>query len=304
MSPNTQTKPMTTKEANAQRSLRVLGERSFQVDYVFDAPREQVFKAYTDPKLIPLWWAQPGSTLHVERMDVRPGGTFRYVQEGAKRQVFTGEYRAIEPVGKLVYTIAMGDLPSLLTTVELTERGGRTFLLMTTECPSKEDRDSMTQYGAEAGAKGAWARLAQVLANPAPVTPAPVGQLGYTTLFVADQDRAVEFYTKVLGFELRGDAPQPGGHRFIAMNVPGQQQFVVLWPGTPGKSAAVKGNLPGHLIFLVADIDQAFAELKARGAKVEEHAPVKAPFASFVTVVDPDGNRIMVQQQAVRAPGA
>jgi catechol 2,3-dioxygenase-like lactoylglutathione lyase family enzyme len=162
----------------------------------------------------------------------------------------------------------------------------------------------MVQYGAEAGAKGAWSRLADLLAGAAEPAPSPAGQLAYSTIFVADQDRALAFYTKLLGFQLAGDAPQPGGHRFIAVNPPGQQQFLVLWPGTPGTSAAVKGNLPGHLILRVPDIDAAFAELKARGVPMEQAAPVKAPFASFVTVLDPDGNRIMVQQQAWRAPGA
>ncbi|MEA3203552.1 MAG: hypothetical protein QOI63_1227 [Thermoplasmata archaeon] len=128
--------------------------------------------------------------------------------------------------------------------------------------------------------------------------------LAYTTLFVADQDKALEFYTKVLGFEPRGDTPQPGGHRFIAVGQASQPVSLVLWPGTSGRSAAVKGNVPGHLIVVVDDIDKAFADLKARGARFEQAAPVKAPFASFVTVMDPDGHRIMVQQQAVRAPEA
>jgi predicted enzyme related to lactoylglutathione lyase len=88
------------------------------------------------------------------------------------------------------------------------------------------------------------------------------------------------------------------------VNPPGQEHFVVLWPGSPGKSSVSKGNVPGHLIMRVPDIDRAFADLKARGARIEEAAPIKAPFASYITVVDPDGNRIMVQQQAWRAPGA
>src|SRR5438105_3916213 len=94
--------------------------------------------------------------------------------------------------------------------------------------------------------------------------------LAYATLFVADQDKALAFYTKVLGFEARGDTPQPGGHRFIALGQANQPVSLVLWPGTPGRSAEVKGNVPGHLIVVVDDIDEAFAHLKARGARFEQ----------------------------------
>lgn len=285
---------------------KVLSDREFVLTHTFRAPAAKVFAAYTDPKLVPQWWGGRGAQVQVEAMDVRPGGKWRFVQRrpDGKEAAFSGQYIEVSPVHRLVYTfLAEGQPNEVMATVELAEANGTTTLTLTSLCASKAVRDSMLQYGAAAGAKHAWDRLAEVLA-PAAKAPSPIGSLGYATLFVSDQDRAVEFYTKVLGFDLVGDNPQPGGHRFIAVNPPGQQQFVVLWPGTPGKSSVAKGNLPGHLICTVPDIDAAFAALKARGAKTEEHAPVKAPFASFVTVVDPDGNRIMVQQQAFRAPGA
>ena len=51
----------------------------------FDAPREQVWKAFTDPELVPRWWGQHGTTTTVVEMDVRPGGTWRYVNSAADR---------------------------------------------------------------------------------------------------------------------------------------------------------------------------------------------------------------------------
>jgi len=296
-----------TTATTANPTTKVLDDRTFVLEHSFDAPAAKVFAAYTDPQQVAQWWANPGWTMAIEAMDVRPGGRWRFVQRnGAGKEVaFSGEYLEVRPVTRLVYTFqAEGQGPPLTATVELAESGGRTHLTLTNTCASKEVRDGLLRYGAAAGAKTAWDRLEGFLSSkPAPAT-SPAGRLAYATLFVADQDRALEFYTKVLGFQCQGDAPQPGGHRFIAVNPPGQDQYVVLWPGTPARSSVAKGNVPGHLILRVDDIDKAFAELKARGARFEEHAPVKAPFASFVTVIDPDGNRLMIQQQAFRAPGA
>jgi uncharacterized protein YndB with AHSA1/START domain/catechol 2,3-dioxygenase-like lactoylglutathione lyase family enzyme len=292
---------------NPRPQTQVLSDREFVLTHTFRAPAAKVFAAYTDPKLLPLWWGRKGGTLRVEAMDVRPDGHYRFHQSMPNGQsaVYSGTYLEVSPVSRLVYTFQVeGQTPPLTATVELSETGdGSTVLTLTNLCASKEVRDSMVQFGAAAGAKAAWDQLAELLATPSAVPPSPAGLLGYTTLFVSDQDRALEFYTKVLGLQVRGDAPQPGGHRFIALNAPGQDSYLVLWPGSPGRSADVKGNVPGHLIFLVEDIDRAFADLKARGARFEQAAPVKAPFASFVTVIDPDGHRIMVQQQAARAPG-
>ena len=49
----------------------------------FDAPREQVWKAFTDPELVPRWWGPHGTTTTVVEMDVRPGGKWRYVSSAA-----------------------------------------------------------------------------------------------------------------------------------------------------------------------------------------------------------------------------
>jgi uncharacterized protein YndB with AHSA1/START domain/catechol 2,3-dioxygenase-like lactoylglutathione lyase family enzyme len=280
-------------------STKVLSDREFVLEHTFRAPAAKVFAAYLDPALVAQWWAPKAGSVRVEQLDARAGGAWRFVQRNpdGTEVAFHGVYRAIEPVHRLVYTFNAPGNPEILATVDLEESGGATKLTLTNLCATREQRDTMVRYGAAGGARVAWERLDTLLGSPAAPS-SPAGRIGYSTLFVADQDRSLEYYTKVLGFECRGDTPQPGGHRFIAVNPPGQEQHVVLWPGVPGRSTVAKGNVPGHLILLVQDIDKAFADLKARGAKVEEHAPVKAPFASFLTVIDPDGNRIMVQQQA------
>ena len=65
----------------------------------FDAPRDRVWRAFTDPELVPRWWGPHGTTTTVVEMDVRPGGTWRYVSSAPDRDdvVFYGEYLAVDP---------------------------------------------------------------------------------------------------------------------------------------------------------------------------------------------------------------
>jgi uncharacterized protein YndB with AHSA1/START domain len=81
-------------------------DREVLITRIFDAPRERVFKASTDPNLIPQWWGPKRYTTTVEKMDVKPGGVWRFIQsdkEGNKF-AFNGVYREIEPPEREVYT--------------------------------------------------------------------------------------------------------------------------------------------------------------------------------------------------------
>ena len=60
----------------------------------------------------------------------------------------------------------------------------------------------------------------------------------YVAVLVSDQDKALDFYTNVIGLEKRGDYPTPDGPRFLTVGVKGQDFELVLWPGTPGKAKA------------------------------------------------------------------
>ena len=51
----------------------------------FDAPRSLVWRAFTDPELVPRWWGKHGTTTTIEEMDVRPGGRWRYVSTAPDR---------------------------------------------------------------------------------------------------------------------------------------------------------------------------------------------------------------------------
>jgi catechol 2,3-dioxygenase-like lactoylglutathione lyase family enzyme len=85
----------------------------------------------------------------------------------------------------------------------------------------------------------------------------------YVSQFVSDQDKALDFYTRVLGFEKRLDNPTPNGPRFIAIGVNGQDFQLVLWPGTPGKGQPVDGRIPAAVTIETPDCRKAVEELKA-----------------------------------------
>lgn len=152
---------------NPQITPRVVSDREFVLEHSFRAPAAKVFAAYTDPKLIPLWWAPKGGSLRVETMDVRPGGSWRFVQKlpNGYEMTFHGTYLEVKPVTRLVYTFATEGQPGneIQATVELAEKDGVTRLVLTNLCSSKEARDAMLGHGAAAGAKAAWDQLAEAL---------------------------------------------------------------------------------------------------------------------------------------------
>jgi uncharacterized protein YndB with AHSA1/START domain len=129
-------------------------ELEIRVERVFDAPRDHVFRVWTDPVLIPEWWGD-GTT--VEEMDVREGGRYRFRTENG--MVVEGEYREVAPPERLVQTFQ-----NHLQTLEFEDVDeGRTKLTQTMRFDSTEQRDMTMQYGVEAGAEAGFERVDKVL---------------------------------------------------------------------------------------------------------------------------------------------
>lgn len=82
------------------------GKHDFLITREFNAPREMVFKAYTEPALIPLWWGLDSTTTIVDKMETKAGGEWRYVQREAdgSEYGFHGVYHDITSPERLVYT--------------------------------------------------------------------------------------------------------------------------------------------------------------------------------------------------------
>jgi catechol 2,3-dioxygenase-like lactoylglutathione lyase family enzyme len=120
-------------------------------------------------------------------------------------------------------------------------------------------------------------------------------RLVYATVFVSDQDRALDFYTNVLGFEKRADNPTPDGPRFLAVGVKNQDFLLVLWPGTPGEAEPVDGRIPAAYTIETGNIRKAVDALKSRGVKFETEV-LEYPFAYIAVFQDPDGNRLQLRE--------
>jgi predicted enzyme related to lactoylglutathione lyase len=120
-------------------------------------------------------------------------------------------------------------------------------------------------------------------------------RLQYISLFVSDQDRALDFYTNVLGFEQRVDVPTPDGPRFLTVAVNGQDFELVLWPGTPGQAQPAQGRIPAAYTIATEDCRKAFEALKSRGVKFETDV-LEFPWGYVAIFQDPDGNRLQLRE--------
>ena len=117
----------------------------------------------------------------------------------------------------------------------------------------------------------------------------------YVTVFVKDQERALDFYTNVLGFEKRVDSPKPDGPRALSVGLKGQDLQLVLWPGTPGQGQPYKGRSTAAYTLDTKDCRKAFEALKSRGVKFDTEV-LESPFGYVALFQDPDGNRLQLRQ--------
>ena len=135
---------------------------------IFNAPRELVFKAMMDPALLPQWWGPKGYTTIVDKMDVKPGGVWRFIQRGddGSEYGFYGVFHAINAPERFVQTFEFEGMPGhvLLETMTFEELpDGKTKLIDLSVFQSVEDRDGMLQSGMEGGANESWDQLEQIL---------------------------------------------------------------------------------------------------------------------------------------------
>ncbi len=105
----------------------------------FSAPRETVYRAFTDPEVLSKWWGPKGVTCQAVDMDVRPGGRYHLemLSPEGNTHILDGEYREVTPSSRLVYTWTWGMGPlaghETLVTLEFNDRGGATELVLTHE---------------------------------------------------------------------------------------------------------------------------------------------------------------------------
>ncbi|MEH7307892.1 SRPBCC family protein [Neobacillus drentensis] len=156
-------------ESNAtNNTVTSIEGRELVVSRIFDAPRELVYKTWTDPEHLPHWWGPKGFTITVQEIDVKPGGVWRYVMHGPDGVDYDNYIEYIEVVSpeKLVYSHGGGDDEPFHVTVMFEDEGNKTALNMRTRFKSAEELDKVVkQYGAIEGAKSTLDRLEEQLAK-------------------------------------------------------------------------------------------------------------------------------------------
>jgi uncharacterized protein YndB with AHSA1/START domain len=137
----------------------------------FDAPREFVFEAWTNPTHLAQWWGPDGFTTTTSAFDMRPGGVWRFVMHGPDGRDYENRITFDEVVRpeRLVYHHGGGDdvePVQFRTTVTFEDLGGRTRLTMRGVFPSAAERERViTEYGADKGLVQTLARLGEYVAK-------------------------------------------------------------------------------------------------------------------------------------------
>ena len=132
----------------------------------FNAPRHLVYRAYTTPDLIKRWWSGERGEVTSAEVDLRPGGSWRYVMiaNGGFEVAFHGEYREIVPDERIVTTEVFEGMPdaAALTTTTFAEKDGRTTMSTLVEHSSQAHRDAHIDSGMEDGMQESMDKLEQV----------------------------------------------------------------------------------------------------------------------------------------------
>jgi uncharacterized protein YndB with AHSA1/START domain len=156
------TKPRTTTERESDREL--------VVTRTFNAPPRVVFEAWTKSELFARWWVPKSYGLHLLSCDtdVRVGGKYRLVfkhDASPQPMEFFGTYVEVTPPSRLVWTNEEGEEGGPVTTVTLTEKDGKTLLVMRDRYPSKEALDAAITCGSTGGASETFDQLEELLST-------------------------------------------------------------------------------------------------------------------------------------------
>lgn len=148
------------------------GKHDYFVIREFDAPRELVFKAFTDPELVIKWLGPRRLRMTIEKYESKNGGAYRYIQEdlNGKQYYFSGVNHEVFEPERIIGTFEFEGLPERGHVALQTARfealpGGRTRVTSQSVFQSVADRDGMLQSNMERGVKDSFERLDEVLAS-------------------------------------------------------------------------------------------------------------------------------------------
>ena len=156
------------KQSGPAAMVTTPGDREIRIERVFDASRDRVWRAFTEPALVAQWWGR-GNRLVVERMEVERGGHWRFVEHGPDGvHGFEGRFREVSPQDRIVMTFEWDGMPGYVAvdTATFEDLGdGRTRVVTTSLFHTTEERDGMLKSGMEQGLSESYAALDRVLAG-------------------------------------------------------------------------------------------------------------------------------------------
>ena len=154
---------------NTKNQTEIIAEKGKQELFItreFNAPRELVFKAFTDPKLLVQWLGPRNLTMEIEKLDNRTGGSYRFLHCNATGNTFSfnGVIHEVAEPERIIRTFEFEGLPerghvSLETATFESLEGERTKLTIQSVFKSVADRDGMVESGMERGVVDSHNRL-------------------------------------------------------------------------------------------------------------------------------------------------
>ena len=143
--------------------------QEIRINTTYNAPRELVFKAYTDPDLIPQWYGPRYLTTEIDKLEARAGGQWRFLNYDPEGNVyaFHGVFHEVAAPDRIVQTFEYEGMPGhvVLETAVFEDIGGRTRVVTQSVFQSIEDRDGMAASGMEVGINEGAERLNELLAS-------------------------------------------------------------------------------------------------------------------------------------------
>jgi uncharacterized protein YndB with AHSA1/START domain len=159
---------MTTAQKSTSAKITTPTSREIRIERVFDATRDRVWRAFTEPELLAQWWGR-GNKLVIERMEVERGGHWRFVEHSDEGEHgFEGRYREVTPQERIEWTFEWDGMPGhvAVDTVIFEDLGdGRTKVVNTSLFHTTEDRDGMLNSGMEQGLNQSYEALDRLLAK-------------------------------------------------------------------------------------------------------------------------------------------
>lgn len=136
----------------------------------FDAPRDRVFRAWTEPELVVQWLGPRSTTMRLDLWDCRTGGAYRYaaLRDGEEIARFYGSFHEVRPTERLVQTFTFEGVPDGVSLESATFEEiapGRTRVTMLSVVDSMETRDAILSSGMDVGVNEGFEKLDELLAD-------------------------------------------------------------------------------------------------------------------------------------------